>query len=264
MRSCGCSNCHRHNEFDAEAAYKRLNKKYTELAETVIQYMSEAKLKRSDRAKNASLMAEHLTAVIGGSPTGNFAECCFVQGSLACSGVLIHPRIALTAKHCGAVQFVGLNAFSISDPQAEPRFVLTSRSAQNSDLKVLILRDNAVTKPAVIARTQEINQANSLTVVGYGDSELGSGVKRALGNISIFHNSGNVDIDPATEFAAGGGACRGDSGGPAYITVGGIRKLAGLHSRSTGGDCQDGGIYTRVDVHLAFIRQVAQPFGINF
>ena len=264
MSSCRCSNCHQHKECDAEAAYKRLNKKYTELAETVIQYISEAKLKRSVRAKNASSMAEHLTAVIGGAPTGDFAECCFMHGSFPCSGVLIHPRIVLTAKHCGAVQFVGLNAASLTDPNAEPRFVLTSRSSLTSDLKVLILRDDAVTKPTTIARTQEINHASNITVVGYGDSEFGSGVKRALGNIPIFHNSGNVDIDPASEFAAGGGACRGDSGGPSYITVNGKRKLAGLHSRSTGNNCLDGGIYTRVDVHLAFIRQVAQPFGIAF
>ena len=64
------------------------------------------------------------------------------------------------------------------------------------------------------------------------------------------------------EFVAGGSgydSCNGDSGGPAYISVGSGRKVAGLTSRSTLGAttrCGEGGIYTRVDTQLAFINRV--------
>ena len=72
------------------------------------------------------------------------------------------------------------------------------------------------------------------------------------------------------EFVAGGAgfdSCNGDSGGPAYIDVAGQRVVAGLTSRGTEtarNPCGEGGIYTRVDVHLNFIRNVAANNNIAF
>jgi endonuclease G len=265
MSNCKCSKCCNRKEFDAEEAYNRLNRKYTELADIVVQYMSEAKLKRPARAEKAFRMAEQLATVIGGSITTDFPECCFVQGSGAgfCSGVLVHPRIVLTAEHCGNVSFVGLNASSIFDSNAERCFAFPGQSPSNGDIQVVILQDDATTQPIQIARTTEINQASAVTFVGFGESNSGSGEKRKL-NIQIKPNPGNVGFDPNTEFVTDGGACQGDSGGPAYVMVNGNRKVAGLHSRHTGNSCNDGGIYTRIDVHVDFIRDVAQSFGINF
>jgi endonuclease G len=70
------------------------------------------------------------------------------------------------------------------------------------------------------------------------------------------------DYESDLEFVAGGkgyDSCNGDSGGPAYIIVDGVRKVAGLTSRATRGAttaCGQGGIYTRVDVHLNFIESL--------
>lgn len=259
MSKCQCLGRGRHKEFDAEEAYARLNKKYTKLADIVIRYMSEAKLKRPVRAKKALEMAETLATVVGGDLTHDFAECCYVVGSGgACTGVLIHPRVVLTARHCGFIQMVGLRATVVNDPNAEKITVFDSRSSPNSDLQVVILDKAAQTAPGRLARTTEINQANNITVVGFGDSEFGSGQKRALSGIPILSNPGG------SEFITGGGACRGDSGGPAYIIVGGNRKLAGIHSRHMGNSCDDGGVYTRIDTQLGFINQVVAPLGIHF
>ena len=65
------------------------------------------------------------------------------------------------------------------------------------------------------------------------------------------------------EIVAGGNgvdSCNGDSGGPAYVEVDGEVQLAGATSRATKNftqPCGDGGIYTRVDRYVDWIRQVA-------
>src|SRR6266404_5880196 len=77
----------------------------------------------------------------------------------------------------------------------------------------------------------------------------------------------NLDIHRAyhsdLEFVAGGHSldtCNGDSGGPAYINSGADFKVAGLTSRATADaveNCGDGGIYTRLDKQLDFVKAVA-------
>ena len=109
-------------------------------------------------------------------------------------------------------------------------------------------------------------------------STRGFGIKRKV-TVPITHpaTSGNPNADEQLlgfegdlEFVAGGGgfdSCNGDSGGPAYITVAGDRVVAGLTSRATEtsrNPCGEGGIYTRTDVHRAFIRRIAAREGINF
>lgn len=263
MADCKCSRSSNRRDFDAEAAYHRLNKKYLDLADIVVRYMSEAGLKRSIRSTQALMMAERLTTVIGGSPTGDFPDCCFVQGSKGlCTGVLIHPRVILTARHCGTVQYVGLGASSVYDTSYEHGIALDGQSPPAGDLQVVILRDPATTQPTKIAQAPEFNGSSITTIVGFGESEVGLGEKRSL-TIPIIPNSTNAEYDRNSEFVVGGGACRGDSGGPAYIEISGQRKVAGIHSRHTGSDCSDGGIYTRVDVHRNFIRGVAASYGIN-
>jgi endonuclease G len=104
-------------------------------------------------------------------------------------------------------------------------------------------------------------------------STRGFGIKREV-EVRITHLRRNQhdDLDDAEaelgfesdlEFTAGGGgfdSCDGDSGGPAYILAGGGRKVAGLTSRpfrQFSNPCGEGGIYTRIDANLDFVRQVA-------
>jgi secreted trypsin-like serine protease len=299
----GCTDCPPVEEPDFKVAVENLSRKYTELAGVVARYMSEAGLERETRTANAARFTAELIRIVGGveTPPGKYPECAligrrFPNGSVSwfCSGVLVHPRVVLTAGHCQDPQFamnvVALNAVTMTDLQdAEIMGVRRVRvnpqypQVTGNDISVLILRRGATVDPVPIVTTEDIAAATETTLVGFGNSDFlstkGFGTQREV-TVDVTHvrRSEDDDLDEAEqslgfesdlEFVAGGGgfdSCNGDSGGPAYIDVEGVRKVAGLTSRATEGatnPCGEGGIYTRVDTQRPFIRQVLQAAGIN-
>ncbi|MFN7924473.1 MAG: trypsin-like serine protease [Bryobacteraceae bacterium] len=302
MSDCGCGGRNRAAEFNAKAAYQRLSQKYDQLAALMTRYMSEAGLERPERATRAMTMARELERIVGGVRTSEFPECCLIgrknpNGTLGwfCTGVLVHPKIVLTAGHCFIsnmkANIVALKAddenrlqqaelISIRRMTQHPRYRQTH---QISDMSVIILRTASTVAPVAIASTPEMSAATETTLVGFGNDDVNStrgfGLKRQVTvPITQIRRSPADNLDSAEqtlgfesdlEFVAGGNgfdSCNGDSGGPAYVTIGGVRKVAGLTSRATdtaGHPCGDGGIYTRVDKHVDFIRQMAQDAGIT-
>jgi secreted trypsin-like serine protease len=304
LHTKNCVSCSQNTTFDAEQAYKNLSQKYIELADIVTAYMSQAGLERTARTNNARDLADLLARIVGGKPVakGAYPECCligrrFTNGSMQwfCTGVLVHPRIVLSAAHChqppGSVaNVVALNCEDedqLGDAQiiSARRTVVHPNYASSGlhDISVLILRKDATVKPVQIASTDEISAATRTTLVGFGnDDELstrGFGIKREV-EVDITHirrtpaedldaAEEQLDFESDLEFVAGGNgydSCNGDSGGPAYILVEGVRKVAGLTSRATKTatkPCGEGGIYTRVDKNLDFIQNVAKQSGIS-
>jgi secreted trypsin-like serine protease len=294
-------------EFDAQEAFENLAHKYRELARVVTQYMAEAGLDRTVRARNAGVMHNNLARIVGGQPTTDFPECCLIgnrtgagEFGFFCTGVLVHPRLVLTAGHCNvpppgetipAINVVALNVALQDDlsgaeivpvrrRQTHPNYVSTQ---QVNDITVLVLATAAKTKPVAIAGAADMKAAAETTLVGFGNNDvnstMGFGLKRQVSvPITAIRRKAGEDLqakeslygfDADLEFIAGGGgrdSCNGDSGGPAYIIAGGARKVAGLTSRAAANakhPCGESGIYSRIDANLAFVRQVAKSNGIK-
>lgn len=266
--------------------------------------MSQAPLERGVRNNNALHMARVVARIVGGVPVDNeHPDCCLVGQSFPngtegwfCTGVLVHPRIVLTAGHCHTPPRTRANTVALgADDQnrlGQAEILAVRRAAVHpvyrqtslhSDLTVLVLRRDATTAPVPIATSDELNTATQTLLVGFGNDDVNStrgfGRKRKVEvNITSIRRAASDDLDAAevglgyesdVEFVAGGegfDSCNGDSGGPAYIMVNGQKKLAGLTSRGTDTAtraCGDGGIYTRVDKHMDFVVDVARQAGIT-
>src|SRR4051794_21854385 len=76
----GCANCAQGEESDVRSALANLSRKYTELAEVMTRYMSEAGLERDQRTANALLFADQLARIVGGVETqpGAYPECALI------------------------------------------------------------------------------------------------------------------------------------------------------------------------------------------
>lgn len=218
--------------------------------------------------------------VIGGVPTSDFPDCIAIGSpdGWCCTGTLVAPNVIVTASHClprGCFSrvFVGPDvsdldrgeiiavATAMSHPEYQPA------NSPTHDIAVLILdADVTGVAPRAIAPAGAVAASSSVEIVGYGNTDIagttGYGLRRRV-DVPLVSNDLALGQDPAIEFAAGRpfldrDSCNGDSGGPAYIDVGGAWYLAGVTSRAIPGrrNCGDGGIYSSAAAFADWIMSI--------
>jgi len=216
--------------------------------------------------------------IVGGEETDQFPDCCAVGNDqwYYCSGTLIAPNVVVTADHCRGVTRVFLKGNDVSIPEnGETLRVVQQFTHPEVDLRVLVLERASQATPRHIAQEAEMAGVKTATLVGFGTIDAGGtvgyGIKRKVEVLITSLDCGNQGDSkqygcfPGREIVAGHrglllDSCRGDSGGPLYIqSSNGQYYLLGATSRGARGGftvCGDGGIYVRVDLCLAWIRDV--------
>ena len=105
---------------------------------------------------------------------------------------------------------------------------------------------------------QNLSVGESVELAGYGISnatqDSGAGILRKV-DVSVVnpnYSSSEVELDQTH----GGGACHGDSGGPAYVMINNHPYLFGITSRG-GGNCDQTVIYTKISAYADWFKQAS-------
>lgn len=183
---------------------------------------------------------------------------CDETPALACSGVVVAPRLVLTAAHC-VQNFPGptdLEIFFGADVTGPGTFVVVQAGAIDPDydrvtgehdLAMLLLAEQSAVAPLPLA-TEAVDTLPAGTVlraVGYGTSSETTdevGVRRSATMMLGEVRPGAFDASPGS-----GLSCRGDSGGPVLATLGGVERIVGI-TASGDSNCATRATQTRVDV----------------
>jgi len=204
----------------------------------------------------------------------------FQYGGSFCTATLIAPSWVITAAHClvdanasETAFYVGNDARPLQNGAAPSngafypaeRFVVHPQydaDRLENDIALVKLSSNVSG-----VNPYSFNESNlgpyrgqSALYVGFGVddglTERGGGLKRSTSMaISAIYTQSFLTA------YAGSGTCFGDSGGPAFLTIGGATKVVGLTSAGAGcsgfncDPCKTDSINTRTDAFGAWIRQ---------
>ena len=193
-------------------------------------------------------------------------------GPNLCTGTLVSPRVVMTAAHCveaandsievfwGPETVVG-QSMNATRWAAHPSYCPECKTNAYDFGYVVLPQDLEYAAAVPLAEQTEWDatmvEDGEVELVGYGTIDesmgvnLGLGVKRKVTTSIHSFTSGGLEF-----FAGGEGkdSCKGDSGGPAFVSTGtGDPRLAGILSRGTI-PCGGGGYYGTPYSALCWLR----------
>lgn len=199
-----------------------------------------------------------------------------------CSGEVISPHIVLTAAHCVDPAVVGSNVkfvvftgdvLSMTAPRSDFLAVQETHydtafnqadPTQGHDIGIVVLKAPTTIAPIPFNRTALAQSVVGMParIVGYGITSASDTMGTTAGTRRQAMTKIN-NVDPTLVGLADGShtICEGDSGGPAFLSIGGRELIVGVSSFGYSG-CPTSapGVDTRVDQYLSFIDPLVNMF----
>jgi len=212
------------------------------------------------------------TAIVGATETGFGAVVAvavtFSGAEALCTGVLVAPRVVLTAAACmdgdgpgGAAGATEVEVFVGSDVSGSGTTIVAREwavhpsftgDATAANLALILLEAPAAPAPVPL-RSTPLGAADvgaAARVVGFGTTGPGAsdlGVKRAFTDVVRTLESTLLYVGQT-----GQTACSGDSGAPVLMTDGDVEQLVGVVAFSDG-QCSDAAGATRLSAYATWI-----------
>jgi secreted trypsin-like serine protease len=203
-----------------------------------------------------------------------------------CTASLLSDSILVTAAHCvdgsnkddlRIIYGVDLESTNIAVSKVDDYVISPSWAAhQNDELNtgdIALVHFSTGLAPGyapatVLGDATALHDGQTITLAGYGLSDgvkqTGSGRLRYV-DVSISkanYSASEVLLDQTK----GKGACHGDSGGPAYVNVGGKQTLWGITSRGVNdpkNDCSVSSAYTNIVYYSKWIAKTSKILNVR-
>ena len=193
------------------------------------------------------------------------------QGQGGCTGTCVTPKVGTTAEHCiagdPASSFTALFGDDETEPEATLQVTAVATAPDGGDFALVAFAEACPATTPHNRTALEDHVGEPVVMVGFGvttEQAEDAGVKRS-GTATL------VSVDPAevNGLEAGdlatsnqpAGTCNGDSGGPTFMTFGGVEYMVGVTSRGSLDEqgqeypCGQGySIAVRADPYASFIR----------
>lgn len=233
-------------------------------------------------------------AVVFGEPDvpPRYDATILIRGPVLCTGTLISPHVAVTARHCVSSFEKGvgfganfrpseLEVFYGAEPRAERDNVVVrivhngEQPLGDNDLALIVLERAATAVPfAAVRLSSEPQKGEAVAVAGYGVTDTGTvGERYRREDLSVHYVGPIITLRLGErELMIGESVCRGDSGGPLYARA--SSALIAISSRGSNGQPEDAAkpwtacvgsatinYYTRTDSFAALIRATVHEVG---